>query len=143
MYAGLKNPHHIKRKKEYLYSIEINDGQFIPVYREDLESKDGKHNWWYKLMVSGSEEKAGFHDKDGNEIHLNDILIVPHYDWDNVLTSWTVMVAKKSEKWSRFEKENVVLKQIHLGWDYRIRMGKPTDEREVFTAYTDECIRVG
>lgn len=145
MYLGLKNPHKAGsnyRKKEYLYSVETNDKQFTPVYREDLKAANGHHHWWYKLMVKGDDGPTEFKDKDGQTIHLNDILLVPNFDSKDIY-SWSVAVAMEPEKYSRHEKEKTILRQIHIGWDYRIRVGKPESQRENMTAYTDECIIIG
>lgn len=132
----------VKVKKEVLYHVEINDGEYAPVYREDLESKNGFHNWWYKLLKT-DDAPTGFHDKNGHQIRLKDVLIVPHFDFYDKQTSWSVVVAMVPEKYSRFEKEKVVFKTLHIGWDHRIVAGKPQNGRSSMTDYTDECIYVG
>lgn len=130
-------------KKTYLYSVGTDDKRFTPVFKEDLETKNGFHNWWYKLMDKGDNRPTTYKDKDGKTIHLNDILLIPNHDFNGEHYSWSVVVAMVPEKYSRFENEDVILKTIHIGWDHRIRIGKPEKERLRMTAYTDECMIVG
>lgn len=132
-----------EKKKEYLYSVETDDGKYTKVYREDLECKNGFHHWWYQLLKT-ENTPINICDKFGHQIKLNDVLIAPKHDLEGNHSAWSVCVATKPKKYDRFENEEFVFKRLAIGWEHRVRIGSPVNEfRLGLTDYTDEIIYIG
>ena len=130
-------------RKDILYHVQTGDDRYVAVCREDLEPADGFHHWWYKLLATGADADTGMRDMHGSPVCLNDVLLVPYFDFSGRHTSWSAVVAMMPEPYSRFADEPFVFKTLFLGWQHRVRPVCLEGGRAVLTDYACECIRIG